>query len=110
MIPFVMLNLDRPRKLRFGMGALIEFEQVTGIKAAEFDEENMSFDLMGKVLWLLLKQEDKDLTLEGTYALVDEYAANLTVVMEAVSQAIDGAFNTGEPKNAPPATKKKTSR
>ena len=57
-IPFIMINLDRPRKLRFGMGAMVEFEQLTGIKLMELNDE-MSMDVCSKILWIMLKQEDR---------------------------------------------------
>ncbi len=90
-IPFITINLDKPRKLRFGMGAMVEFEQLTGIKLMSINDE-MSIDTCAKILWVMLKQEDKELTLEQTCVLVDDYAENITDIMTTVTEAIQAAF------------------
>jgi len=95
MIPFRMITLDKPRKLRFGMAASVEFEQITGIKVTQIEDE-MSIETMAKLIWVMLKQEDKELTLEQTIALIDEHAESMTDVLKAVTDAISAAFNTGE--------------
>jgi len=103
-IPFVMINLDRPRQLRFGMKAMVEFEQLTGIKLMEIGNE-MSMDTCSKLLWVMLRQEDKTLPLDTTLDLIDKYADNISDVMEAVTGALNAAFktdgsipNVGKPK------------
>ena len=103
-IPFVMIELDKPRKLRFGMGAMVEFEQLTGIKLMSLDDE-MSIQTAAKVLWIMLKQEEKELTFEKTLELVDEYADNLNSVIEKVTEAIGAAFKHGDGKNVKPPKK-----
>ena len=102
-IPFIMINLDRPRKLRFGMGAMVEFEQLTGIKLMELNDE-MSMDICSKILWIMLKQEDKELTLQKTCELIDEYAESITEVITAITKAIEAAFQkeSGHPNANPP--------
>lgn len=100
-IPFVIIELDRPRKLRFGMGAMISFEQLTGIKLMDIQDE-MSMDVCAKILWVMLLQEDKELTLEATCHLIDAYADNITDVMKAVTDAIEAAFKTKSPNAVTP--------
>lgn len=102
-IPFIMIDLDRPRKLRFGMGAMVEFEQLTGIKLMELNDE-MSMDICSKILWIMLKQEDKELTLQKTCELIDEYAESITEVITAITKAIAAAFQkeSGHPNANPP--------
>ena len=98
-----MINLDRPRKLRFGMGAMVEFEQLTGIKLMELNDE-MSMDVCSKILWIMLKQEDKELTLGKTCELIDEYGESITEVITAITKAIEAAFQkeSGHPNANPP--------
>lgn len=98
-----MINLDKPRKLRFGMGAMVEFEQLTGIKLMELNDE-MSMDVCSKLLWIMLKQEDKELTLQKTCELIDEYAESITEVITAITKAIEAAFQkeSGHPNANPP--------
>jgi len=90
-IPFTMINLDKPRKLRMGMGAMVEFEQLTGIKITEIESE-ISMDVCAKLLWVMLKQDEPELTLEGTWKLVDDNADNLNDITLAVGAAITAAF------------------
>jgi molybdenum cofactor biosynthesis enzyme len=90
-IPFVTIELDRPRKLRFTMGAMMEFEEITGIKLMDLEDE-LSFTVAAKAMWVMLKQEDKDLTLEEMKNIIDEYADNLTYIIEKTTQAIRAAF------------------
>jgi len=103
-IPFVTIELDKPYRLRFGMGAMVEFEQLTGVKLMSISDE-MSMDTCAKLLWVMLQQENRELTLEKTCQLVDEYADNINDVMGAVTGAIEAAFaqkgkspNMGKPK------------
>lgn len=94
MIPYIEITLDKPRKLRFGMGASLNFERTTGIKLTQIEDE-MSFDICAKLLHSMLKQEDPELTFEQTVTLVDEHADSLLDVMTAVTGAIEAAFSTG---------------
>ena len=100
-IPFIMLTLDRPRRLRFGMSSMLEFESVTGLKLRDLDE-NLSMDATAKLLWVMLRQDEPGLTLEQVCHLVDEHAASLTDIITAVSTAVAAAFSTGDERpNAP---------
>ena len=107
MIPFVTINLDKPRKMRFGMGAMVEFEQLTGIKLMDLEDE-MSLETCAKVMWIMLKQEDRELTFEKTLELIDEYSDNLNDVIAKVTEAIQAAFKTNieSPNAGKPMAKK----
>lgn len=101
MIPFVMIELDKPRKLRFGMSAVVEFEQITGIKITDLDEESMSGSLCAKLLWIMLKQDDPAIGLPDVCKLIDDNCDSLVTVMEKVGEAIRAAFEVkGGEKNA----------
>lgn len=108
MIPFVMIDLDKPRKLRFGMGATIEYEQVYGEKLQELDPDKISVEMCAQLAWIMLKQEDPDLTYQGTIQLIDEYADNMVQVIEAVGKAVSLAYpdTEGNIKNALKTAKK----
>ena len=92
MIPFVPIKLDKVYNLRFGMGAAYEFEKLTKIKVTKIDLENFSITELCQLLWVMMKQENKDLTLEQTLKLVDDNAESMTVVIEAITSAITAAF------------------
>lgn len=99
-IPYKLIVLDKERKLRLGMGAIVEFEQLTGVKLMELDD-NMSPDILGKIAWVMLKQEDKALTLEKTCELIDEsYEGTIKDFAEDIKEAIRLAFPEGDEKNA----------
>ena len=105
-ISFKMIELDRPRKLRFTMGAVMEFEDLTGIKVGELNGE-ISGTTCIKLLWTMLRQEDPSLTLDDVAILVDEHADNLNYVITTTMQAARIAFNGDEDPNAVATAKKK---
>ena len=103
-IPYVNINLDRPRRLRFGMGAMCEFEALTGIRLTSLDDE-LSVATVAKILWVMLRQDEPTLSFEQVCTLVDEHTDNLTEVMTAVTTSIQAAVGTGDdhPNAAAPA-------
>ncbi len=111
-IPFTTIILDKPRRLRFGMAAMCEFEQTTGLTLKDLDDD-LTMDVASKILWSMLRQDEPDLTLEAVTKLVDEHADSLTSVMNAVGDAISLAFlaqgeqrpNAKAPTAKPPAGK-----
>lgn len=95
MIPFVILKLDKPYKLRFGMGAQVEFEQSTGIRLKQLADEldnDPSMETIANALWAMLRRENKELTFEAVCELVDDNAENLTEITRTVSRAIEEAW------------------
>lgn len=97
MIPFVTIELDKVYNLRFGMAAQVEFEQMTGISCMELDE-NQSITTYAKVLYVMLKRHNKELTFEQVLDLVDEHAPNEGYVIEVVNKAMLAAIGE-ETKN-----------
>jgi hypothetical protein len=100
-IPYKLIVLDKERKLRFGMGAIVEFEQLTGHKLMELDN-NTPPDVVIKAAWVMLKQEDKELTLEKTCELIDEhYEGTVKDFIEDIQEAVLLAFPApeGDEKN-----------
>lgn len=89
--PFINIKLDKEYRLRFGMGAMIEFEQLTGIKLTEISDE-ISFTIAAKLLWVMLKQEQPNLTLEETSRLVDDNVDDLMYIINTVIKAVEAAF------------------
>lgn len=100
MIPFIPLELDKVYNLRFGMGAAYEFEKLTGVKVTQIDLATFSIIEIAQLLWVMMRQENKDLTLEQTLKLIDDYADNLLDVTEKIGEAITLAFTRKDkPKN-----------
>lgn len=100
MIPFITVILDKPYQIRFSARAMTEFEQITGVKLQSLDD-NMSFDILMKMLWVMLKQDNESLTYDQALDLVDNYAESLTVIMEDITKAMNAAF---PPKTAKEGT------
>ena len=94
MIPFVIVNLDKPRKLRFGMGASIEYEQITGKKLMAIGDEDITMDMLATLLWAGLKHEDKSLTKDAVIEIVDEHAESIADVVNSITEAINAAYQT----------------
>lgn len=88
--PFVMINLDKPRKLRLSMKAMIEFEKTNKIKLMDLGKE-MSVEICAKLAYTMLKQEDSELTLAAAVDLLDEYLSPGEII-EKINEAMSAAF------------------
>jgi hypothetical protein len=99
LIPFIEINLDKPRKLRFGMGAVMEFQQITGMGLISA-MTNLEPDVAVKMIWVMLREEEKDMTLDRAKKLLEEhYNGNMYDIMELVQQAVNNAFEDKKAKN-----------
>lgn len=103
-IPFKMIDLDKPRKLRFTTGAMIEFEDLTKIKLTELDT-NISITTLIKLLWVMLKQEEPNLTQKQVQNLVDEYTDDVKPVMESAIEAVQMSFGVRKNPKKPTVVK-----
>lgn len=93
--PFVVVDLDRPRKLRFGMNQLAALEDALGVPVTELGNIKMGVKELRLILWAGLSWEDPSLTPEKVGELADE--ADLSYLTEKVGEALTAAF--GSPKN-----------
>ena len=104
-IPFVVIELDKPYNLRFGMGSQIQYEKLSKKTIPELGKEmqtGLSVTTLSMVLYVMLKKEIKDLTIEQVSDLVDEYADNIPYITEKVCEAINAAYETKLPNEEPP--------
>lgn len=95
MIPHLMITLDKPRRLRFSMSACVQFEQLTEYSLSNLDDA-ITTDICMKLLWVMLRQDEPDITLPQTLALVDEHCDNLYDIMKSVGSAVRLAFKVGD--------------
>jgi len=103
-IPFVVIELDKPYNLRFGMGSQIQYEKLSKKTIPELGKEmqtGLSVTTLNTVLYVMLKKEIQDLTLEKTSELIDDYA-NVPYITEKVCEAINAAYETKALKNEIP--------
>ena len=108
-IKSVALELDKVYNLRFGMGAEIKYEQLTGEKVSEIDLENFSMVQLANLLWVMIIDGDsqsKNLLLVDVARLVDEYASDIASVYAKLNEAVGAAWtvdektkNSGKSKN-----------
>ncbi len=94
---FTILELDRPRKLRYGMGALILIEELTGKAITQLDMQNIKIGDLAKILYAGLYNDDKALTVEKVVDLIDEHS-DITTVSEKLGEAMTNAFGKNDKK------------
>jgi hypothetical protein len=101
--PTVMLNLDRPREVRFGHKALKKLSILTDMDMNNMDEANFSMEDLEKVMYCGLMQDAKehgeDLQLSQMEDLLDK--AEMHEILEAMQNSLNKAFQKtlGQIKN-----------
>jgi len=98
-IPSVTIELDKPRHMRLGMGAMVEFEQITGLNILGVDLDRLDMTTTAQLLLAMLRHEDKELTLERVIELIDEKAddgLDVVEIMKPVLNTIIAAFDRGK--------------
>lgn len=91
MLPFILLNLDRPYKMRLTLGGMILWEQLTKTKFAEMNLMEMSEDDFTRLLWILL-----DTTLDDTARLLKTHGDKIKDIVDAVLKTISNSLSTTE--------------
>lgn len=87
--PFVILELDKPRRLRYGMNALVTIEELLGKSFIDLQSSGeFSLKDFRTIIYAGLLHEDKELTPEIIGDLIDEYST-----FEEVSKKMEEAFN-----------------
>lgn len=95
----VILELDRPRELRLGHKALKRFSALTGCSMQQMQGEVSRYDRMSMLVYVMLSEDDPDLTSEAVDDLIDraerrrENPLRVKDLMAAVSAAIQAAFD-----------------
>lgn len=92
-VPFKIIQLDRPRKIKFTINALILAETLCGKPGGQIvmDLSQTNYETAAKCLFAGLKHEDKDLTFEKTKELIDEHIDNMFNFVQIVSSAFSAA-------------------
>jgi hypothetical protein len=85
----VMIDLDRPRELRFGFKALKMIEGMFKKPLMEVDLGNLKSDTLEKILYAGLKADDKDLEFDKMEDLLDliPYKEIVGKMGDAISKA-----------------------
>jgi hypothetical protein len=97
--PMVIVNLDRPRFVRFGHKALKQLGTLTGKKLEEMDENDFDLGDLEKIMWCGLqadaKEHGEELKLEDMEDLLDS-AESFSDIMTAMHQALEQSFQKTE--------------
>lgn len=88
---YVPIQLDKMRNFRYGMKALELIEDNLNTPISKIDFNNLSMKQLKIVIWAGLVHEDKELTPDRIYDLIDEYS-DLQTVTKAMAKAIEEAF------------------
>jgi hypothetical protein len=90
----VILNLDRPREVRFGHKALKKLSVMTEMDMNNIDEANFSMEDLEKVMYCGMMQDAKehgeDLQLSQMEDLLDK--AEMHEILEAMQNALNKSF------------------
>lgn len=104
----VIINLDRPRELRFGHKALKTFQAISGIGLDEIGKGGYDLDTIEKLIYCGLLSDGKkhgdSLKLEDLEDLLDEIP--LQEMIDKMTAALNNAFGA-DPNGQRIANKKK---
>lgn len=105
----VILNLDKPRELKFSHKAMRQFCALTRVSMPELREAVQRYDLMTTAVYCMLAAQDSSLTPNQVEDMLDELPVLevYTKAVEAVSEALQDDEDAKEaPENEeenPPA-------
>ncbi len=91
----IIINLDKPRTLRYGMNALAKIEAITGKSVLSLEMDKLGVRDLLAIAYGGLYHEDKTLTIEKVGNLIDEHS-NIVEIAEKLGKALSMAF--GEDK------------
>lgn len=95
----VVINLDRPRFVRFGHKALKQLSVLTGKKLDQMDENDFDLADLEKIMWCGLQADSREngetLKIEDMEDLLDS-AESFSDIMEAMNEALAQAFQRTE--------------
>lgn len=99
----VVIQLDRPRFVRFGHKALKQLTALTGKKLEAMEENDFDLADLEKIMWCGLqadaKEHGEDLKIEDMEDLLDS-AESFGEIMNAMNKALEKAFmQTEKEKN-----------
>jgi hypothetical protein len=100
MKPFVTLEFpDKPRRLRFGINALCEIEDVLGKPLTELSDMSLGVKEVRMFLYAAFCEEEPDITPKDVGNLMDEYEGGWAALAGKIGEAVALAFGGQEEKN-----------
>jgi len=100
-VPFEVIELDKPRKLRFATKAVKIAEELTGEKLLSLfaEQDVIAMDNLIKIAYAGLCWEDNELTLEKVEDILDEHVSNITSFVKKLSKAVSHAYEVKDAEN-----------
>lgn len=92
----VIINLDKPRKMKLDLNAMAAYEETTGKSAFDIGK-NVSATNIRALLWAALIHEDDTLTIKDVGALL--HMGNMQAVSEKITQLIQTSTEQSETEN-----------
>jgi hypothetical protein len=89
----VIIDLDKPRSLRFDLNAMAAYEETTG-KSAFAIGDNISATSIRALLWACLIHEDDTLTIEQVGRLI--HTGNMQEITTKINKLVQTSTDTGE--------------
>ena len=96
----VILNLDKPRELKFSHKAMRQFCALTRVSVPELREASQRYDLMATAVYCMLAVQDSSLTPSQVEDMLDELPV-LEVYTKAVEAVIEALQEDEDAKEAP---------
>lgn len=97
--PLVVIELDRPRFVRFGHKALKQLSALTGAKLEKMGDNDLDLADLEKIMWCGLitdaQENGEDLKLEDMEDLLDK-AESFGAVLNAMNDGLAQAFQRTE--------------
>lgn len=90
----VIIELDRPRQLRYGHKALKMLSKLTGKPISNMDIEHFGVEDIEKIMFVGLKADDPSLELKDMENLLD--TAQYGYIVKTMGEAINAAFGNNE--------------
>lgn len=104
-ISFMTITLlGKVYELRFGLGASVRYEQLTGKKIVDYDEGSM-LDA-AQVLWAMLSYKIPDITFDEAMEMFDNSFDSVSEITEKINKAIIVAYSGGKVPNVKAPTAK----
>lgn len=95
-VPYKEIVLDRPRRIKFNLSALITAQTLCGkpVMMIIGDAVQCDVEVISKLLCAGLKHEDKDITVNKVIDLIDEHVEDISTVCKTVVEAFCVATGT----------------
>ena len=100
---FTPITIDKGRNLRYGMKALSLIEKKFKKPLSSIDFENMTIEETVIIIWAGLVHEDPGLSPDKLLDLIDESGVKMDTLANAMTEALNEAFGTGNAQDPPTA-------